>query len=69
MCISARGIRPLLGEFPDVVFSSFEYNQFRCAEFRNVSRAFDFVCHNIFSGTFFEKAFVISSQIDLTMLE
>lgn len=45
--IAGRGTQPLLEEFSDNLFLSFERNLFSCGLFLDVAKAFDSISHNI----------------------
>lgn len=55
--ISGRGTQPLLEDFSDCLFSALETNQFVCALFVDVSKAFDTVCHNILLAKLYRIGF------------
>lgn len=55
--VSGRGTQTLLDDFSDVLYSSFENDQFACALFLDVSKAFDSVSHEIRLKKPFDRGF------------
>lgn len=55
--MAGRGTQSLLEELSDLLYTSFEQNQYACALFLDVSKAFDSISHKILLGKLFNAGF------------